>query len=102
MGRLSVHSHSQGDALGYEIVGLSARFYHERKRDYPFNPCNLCSKKLKRKRAYPFNLCHLWSKKLSRKRAFLFFSLIPILRQPSLNLKFLIKSEFKIKVKLDR
>ena len=25
MGRLSVHSHSQGDALGYEIAGLSAR-----------------------------------------------------------------------------
>ena len=25
MGRLFVYSHSQGDALGYELVGLSAR-----------------------------------------------------------------------------
>ena len=46
-------------------------------RDYPFNPFNLCSKKLttdiwdltdfhhERKRAYPFNLCNLWSKNWS-------------------------------------
>ena len=36
-------SYSQGDALGYELVGLTALFNHERKRAYPFNPCFLCS-----------------------------------------------------------
>ena len=47
MGRLFVYSHSQGDALGYELVGLSALFNPERKRAHPFNPCYLCSKKTK-------------------------------------------------------
>ena len=56
---------------------LTTDFHPERKRDYPFNPCYLWSKKLttdisnltdfhpERKRAYPFNPCNLWSKKLT-------------------------------------
>ena len=79
-----IHPHRQPSRTALSNVGLTALFNHERKRAYPFNLCNLCSKKLttdisdltdfhpERKRAYPFNPCNLCSKKLKRKRAYPF------------------------------